>query len=256
MLVASIPFTLQIAECIALGAITGCLSGLLGIGGGVVIVPSLLYIFQHMPLAQSRVMHYAVATSLTVMVCNASVAVYFHHRAQALSIKPVLTIIPSLILGVLLGVLCAHNLSTIWLQRLFALLLFVVAIKLVIKKQKVIDTSYQSKLSQARSNMLGIIVGICSGMLGIGGGVITVPFLISQQWPYRQVITTSLMMTITASLTGTLAYMLLGTHMKTVSPSGFIGDVYLLGGHRYCSWSNGWRLCCQQSNILVFSYFT
>ncbi len=229
MLVVSLSFVTHTLLLIGLGLFTGILSGLLGIGGGVIIVPALLMIFHAMGLDPSRVMHYAVGTSLGVMVISTISASAFHLKHEKPSNSLLMKILPCVCLGVLGGTVLAHFLSTAWLKRLFGLLVLWIAYKMISGKRDIKGQGQQDTLSLGNSTTLGAFVGFCSGLLGIGGGVITVPYLLHKQFAYRQAVIISLLMSLAGSLVGVLFYMLLGTHQAISLSKGFVGDVYLVG---------------------------
>lgn len=229
MLVVSIAFLSHVALLIVLGVFTGLLSGLLGIGGGVVVVPALLVIFHLMGLDPSRLMHYAVGTSLGVMVINSLSATGFHIKHEKPNLSLLKKIIPCVVIGVIGGTLLAHFLSTAWLKRLFAILLLFISYKMISGKRNEQGDVQENDLPFSNAGILGSIVGFCSGLLGIGGGVITVPFLLHKKFAYRHTIVISLLMSLTGAITGVLMYMLIGLHHHAATPKGFVGDVYLLG---------------------------
>lgn len=231
MLVVSASYSIHLLLLVGLGVITGLLSGLLGIGGGVVIVPALLIIFHSMGLDPSRLMQYAVGTSLGVMVVNATSAASFHLKHEKLSGSLLIKLLPCVCLGVIGGTLLAHFLTTAWLKRIFAILLLFISYKMIAGKKNIAEQANCDRLSLGHSTILGSFVGFCSGLLGIGGGVITVPFLLHRQFAYRPAVIISLLMSLTGAATGVLLYMILGLHhgASTPTPKGFIGDVYLSG---------------------------
>ena len=229
MLAVDVSFVAHVVVLIGLGLFTGILSGLLGIGGGVIIVPALLMIFHAMGLDPSRVMHYAVGTSLGVMVISTISASAFHLKHEKPSSSLLMKILPCVCIGVFGGTVLAHFLSTAWLKRLFGLLVLWIAYKMISGKRDEKRQGQQSTLSLANSTVLGTFVGFCSGLLGIGGGVITVPYLLHKQFVYRHAVIISLLMSLAGSLVGVLFYMLLGTHQAISLSKGFVGDVYLVG---------------------------
>ncbi len=229
MLVVNASLLFHVAMLIGLGLFTGILSGLLGIGGGVIIVPALLVIFHAMGFDSSQLMHYAVGTSLGVMVISTLSASLFHLKHEKPAFGLMMQLLCCVCVGVFLGTLLAHYLSTVWLKRIFGVLVLWIAYKLISGKRLVEGQVSQSHLSLPNSGALGTFVGFCSGLLGIGGGVITVPYLLHKQFAYRQAVMISLWMSLAGSLSGVLLYMFFGAHHEASSAKGFIGDVYLVG---------------------------
>ena len=152
----------HLLSLIGLGLITGILSGMLGIGGGIVIVPSLLMIFHAMGLDPSRLMQFAIGTSLGVMVINATSATTFHIIKERPNFKLLIKILPFVCLGVLGGTILAHFLSTTWLKRIFAILLLFISYKLISGKKYQEEGLACNDLAITSSSPLGIFVGFCS----------------------------------------------------------------------------------------------
>lgn len=229
MLAVSLAHLGHVLLLIGLGICTGMLSGLLGIGGGVIIVPSLLAIFHMMGLAPTHLMQYAIGTSLGVMVINSLSASTFHIRKEKPNAQLLLKILPFVCLGVIVGASLAHLLSTAWLKRIFAILLLFIAYKMITGKKNQEGQVDTDNLPMPTGGGLGGIVGFCSGLLGIGGGVITVPFLLHKHFSYRQSIIIALLMSFVGAITGVIVYMVIGMHNGIATPKGFIGNVYLSG---------------------------
>ena len=209
MLAVSAGYVEHVVLLVGLGVCTGLLSGLLGIGGGVIIVPALFAVFSSMGLPQQSLMHYAVGTSLGVMVISASSAVSFHFKHMKPNWFLVAMLCPVVCIGVVLGASLAHSLPTHWLQRLFALLLIIVAYKLFRDKKNVEQGNTVSHLSFKAAGPLGTFVGFCSVYWGLVVVSLRCLFYCINA-AYRHAIMTSLLMSVTAAVTGVIVYMIIG----------------------------------------------
>jgi uncharacterized membrane protein YfcA len=159
-----------------LGAFTGLCSGLLGIGGGIIVVPALAYIFSHTvsELPPEVVMHLAIGTSLAVMVVTSTASASAHHRLGTVQWMVWRRWVPGLLLGVVLGVVAAKYTSTVYLKSIFGVFLFLTAARMLLSKP--VDRE-KRQFGRGMWIVIGSFVGVCSGLLGVGGGVVMVPFL-------------------------------------------------------------------------------
>lgn len=191
-----------------IGGVAGILGGMLGIGGGVITVPCLFYLFRFLEFPQAYVMHMAIATSLAAMIFNTLSATWSHHQHGTVLWKILKKMIPGFVLGSILGALIASALSGILLEIFFACFLFFLAFRFFIpKKQKKerVKIPSRSVLTFYSSG-----IGILSNILGIGGGTMTVPLLISFKIPDTKAIGTSAAATLFTSILGSISYLILG----------------------------------------------
>lgn len=156
------------------GSIAGLLSGLYGIGGGMVIVPLLSHILAKAGYHESIIMHVAASTSLCIMVFTTQASVRAHHRYEKLDPLLCRRLFPGIALGAVGGVLLSDGLPTPVLQALFGIFLIFVAMRLFfVIKLKVGAKPPGPWISFAAT----VFIGFTSGMLGVGGGVLMIPFL-------------------------------------------------------------------------------
>jgi len=168
--------TTQILLIYALmGIFAGLIGGMLGLGGGIIIVPVLHYIFTQQGFASSLVMHQAVTTSLATIIITSFFATYEHHKKQVVSWPIVNRIAPGILLGACLGVFAANSLSSNVLRIIFGIFEILVAIQIWFEVR---PTKNVTLPNTGGFILSGIIIGIFSTLLGIGGGTLTVPFLL------------------------------------------------------------------------------
>ncbi|MBD2258623.1 sulfite exporter TauE/SafE family protein [Pseudanabaena sp. FACHB-2040] len=189
-----------------LGLIAGTLSGLFGIGGGMVIVPGLFYLFSLMDLPHTALMHLAGGTSMCIMIFTAASSTWFHHRRGDVHWHIFRAIMGFIGIGVILGGLMANHLSTDWLELVFGLFLLFVSLKMLLDWR--VMPREASTPRPWLTALVGIAIGFKSGILGIGGGAISVPFLLLAGLPISQASGTSASFTLPIALIGTLACLL------------------------------------------------
>lgn len=207
---------------VLLGAFAGIMSGLLGIGGGLVIVPGLAYLYQFTPVPHEYLMQMAEGTSLAIMIPTTIRALYAHLRHQV-SVWPVYSrMVVSVIIGAILGAFLAHVVNSKVLQILFGLFVLYMAVRLWMDSRVEAHGQLPGPLGM---NIFGTIVGAKSGLLGIGGGVLTIPFLTRWSVPIRDAIAISNAVSFTVSIIGTLSFMVSGLLVSGM-PHWSTGYVY------------------------------
>jgi len=156
------------------GAIAGVLAGLLGVGGGIVIVPALLWSFNHLDIATNHTMQIAVGTSLATIVITSLSSIVAHQKHGAILWNVVRYLTPGLLAGAVFGAIIADYLPTYTLQIVFAIFVLLLGLRMILAGA----TSPQRRLpGRTGMNAVGFIIGSLSAVVGIGGGSLTVPFL-------------------------------------------------------------------------------
>jgi uncharacterized membrane protein YfcA len=219
---------LQMAEEWALylgfGSLAGILSGMFGIGGGVVIVPFLVWRFDREGFPAESIMVMAVATSLATILLTSVSAVYAHHRRGAVDWAAVGGMAPGILAGAVAGSLIADVLPVPWFKLIFGAFLLYVAGRLAWESRSVSAHA----LSPGRRLLAGagLAIGAVSAILGIGGGTLSVPFLVRCRYSIRQAVAISSACGFPIALAGTAAYIALGQGRAGL-PAGSLGYVYL-----------------------------
>ncbi|WP_192954789.1 sulfite exporter TauE/SafE family protein [Gallaecimonas mangrovi] len=216
---------LIIGVCLVLGAIAGVLSGLLGIGGGLVIVPALALLLPKVGISHLLVMPMALATSLATICVTGSSSVMAHQRRGSVPWQQARWLIAGMIVGGLLGAQIASLVEGIWLKRLFAIFLFFSAWRMLSRRREA-EVSDQLKLSNPTLGGINIGVGMLSSMLGIGGGTLLVPLLTFAGMAMKQAVAAAATCTLAVAVSGTLSYAISGMHQHHL-PAGSLGFLYL-----------------------------
>ncbi len=210
------------------GISTGILSGLFGIGGGIIIVPTLLIIFKNLHLFPiNSIMPIATATSQAAIIFTSASSALAYNK-QSLIIWPVFwRFLPGISLGIIFGKILAQYLSNETLIKGFAIFLIVIAIHLFFKKDKDATTHPQNMtlFTQILVFILSICIGILAMFFGIGGGIMIVPTFLFLGLNIRNAAGTSAMCGVFIALMATLICMIIKVDHHYTYP-GLIGNVY------------------------------
>lgn len=209
--------------CLVLGVIAGLLSGLLGIGGGSVLVPALLWLFETYSIESDRLMLMAIATSLASIVLTSLASISAHHKLGAVLWPLVLRLGPTIVLGSILGAVIADAMPMSVLKIIFAIFLLLISVKMAFALN---PGQGESHLSTSLLAITGAVIGGLSAILGIGGGSMTVPFLVTFQVPIRNAIAVSSACGLPIAVASSVSYMLLGLRQPEL-PEWSVGYVYL-----------------------------
>lgn len=196
---------------ILLGIIAGTLAGLLGIGGGIIIVPGISFILAFTGITDHKTMHIAAATSLCVMIFTTSSSSIAYYRLGNILWPVFKRMVPGIIAGVALGVGAAHFLHSSILSVIFGIYLIFVSIKTFF------GSGYKSgkakrKLPKNKILLpLSALFGFISGMLGVGCGATCSPFLLWLNIEMKKVAGTVGAMSLPLSIAGTISAMLMGS---------------------------------------------
>lgn len=223
--------SLDILIYLAIGVGAGLLSGLLGIGGGIIVVPALLMVFQHHTLfSYIDRMHIAVGTSLATMIVTALSSTLAYQRHKAIVWPVFWRMIPGLAIGMLLGSIVTKQLVPTVLIQLFSIFLVINAIHLLINAQLTanIAAAKSTRVSSVRHHsailIASLLVGVLSALFGIGGGILLVPLFLMLGLTMRQSSGTSSICGMVAAIIGTLLVSTTKLNSEHIYPltSGYI----------------------------------
>jgi uncharacterized membrane protein YfcA len=215
--------TLYIVALLALGAATGFAAGLLGIGGGMLLVPFLTLLFTWRGYPLEHVVHMAIATSLATILFTSLSSVRAHHKRGAVLWPVVWLLAPGILLGSLAGAQIAGRLPTFWLSVVFASFVGFSALQMLLDRKP-----KPSRQLPKGAGMFGAggVIGLISSLVGAGGGFISVPFMIWSNVPIHNAVATSAALGFPIALAGTLGYVIAG-RSEVGLPPGTVGFVYL-----------------------------
>jgi uncharacterized membrane protein YfcA len=208
---------------VLLGTVTGVLAGLFGIGGGLVIVPVLVMLFSAHGFSAEVVMIMAVASSLASIILTAISSVTAHHRLGTLVWVKVFSLSPGIMLGAAAGAVLAKQISADYLRLILVVFLVFVGIQMALQIKPKVGEVKQTKFLDA---IAGVVIGLVSAIVGIGGGTLTVPYVVHGQLAMRQAVAIASACGLPIAIVGTVSYVLLGWH-DTRLPVWSLGYVYL-----------------------------
>jgi len=169
----------------AAGIVAGTLAGLFGIGGGLVIVPVLVWLFSKQGLPDQYLIHMAVATSLMTIVVTSMSSIFAHWRLGNISMLAVTRLVPALLFGSFGGALLASLISGDMLQIFFATFALLMALRIWLPNT---STTSPALLNRLPSSLYGLFSGALSALVGIGGGTLIVPYLLMARLNIQQAI--------------------------------------------------------------------
>ena len=203
---------------ILLGSLAGFLAGLLGIGGGIILVPLFLWAFDTSGFAPEIMVHTAFGTSLAVIIPTALSSTFGHRKRGNVEWHQVLFLCFGGIFGALSGAWLASLLSGDWLKGLFGVMQILVAVQLLVFHPR-LPPERSDAVARWSLALVGFGGGLFSSFFGVGGGVIAVPLMvIVLRFPIHLAVGNSSALIVVSSLSGTLSYMFHGWDSNLLPP--------------------------------------
>lgn len=212
-----------IVALLGCGVFAGLLAGLLGVGGGIVIVPMLYHVFTVYGVGADLAMPLSVGTSLSTIVLTAWVSARNHHRRGGVDESLVRHWFVPVLIGVAAGTLLAHFIPGKSMKMLFGGLLILVSVHMLASVRHTLSL-FPGLPARGIQRMLGVIVGAFSAMLGIGGGTMMVPILTLFSFPIHRAVSTASVFGLIISIPATLGYLYSGWGLKglPIGSTGFV----------------------------------
>jgi uncharacterized membrane protein YfcA len=204
------------------GAVAGTLAGLLGIGGGVIIVPIVTLLFESSGVHHGLAIKLALGTSLATIVVTAMSSIYTHNRKGAVDWGLFRTMGPAVCVGSLLGALAADVIPGDVLYLAFILFLFAVSLQMALSRV----TAHRGLPGRSGLAAVSVGVGVVSALMGIGGGALHVPFFSYCGVPVKRAIATAAAIGLPLAVSATIGFVFGGLD-ETGLPAGSIGYVNL-----------------------------
>ena len=154
-----------------MGALAGVLAGLLGVGGGIIVVPVLILVFEHQGVSQDVLMHVALGTSLATIVVTSLSSIRSHHHHRAILWQVFRSIAPGIVVGALLGAFIARVISGDVLKLMFGIFMIIVGLQMIINR---VAKPQRQLPGRAGMLLVGSIIGCLSSIMGVGGGTMSV----------------------------------------------------------------------------------
>ena len=211
------------AAYLLLGVFVGFFAGLFGIGGGLVMVPVLNLLFEAQHLGGAQNLHLALGTSMAAIIYSAASSARTHYRHGAVNLRIVVSMTPGLLLGTLTGAFLASRTSSVFLAIFIALFVYLSAMQMLLDLK---PKAVRQLPGRTGLTMVGYVIGAISSLVSIGGGVLSVPFMLWHSIPFRHAIGTSAAIGFPIALGGAAGYMVTGMIWHNL-PDGTLGFIYL-----------------------------
>jgi len=217
-----------LATMITSATVVGFMAGFFGIGGGLIMVPILFYLYTFVDIEQKFVMHLALGTSFSIIIPNSIISTLTHMKYKAVDFSIVRSFGIFVMIGVVLGTIFAVNLKTPNLVLFFSIMTMIFAIYFLIEKEKI--TSSPRKINLIYRVICGFLSGFLSAPMGIGGGVFNTPIFKMFGYPINVAIGTSAAIGFLIAVIGVTGFAISGVYFNINVPLslGFINIPTLL----------------------------
>ena len=194
----------------------GFVAGLFGIGGGLITVPFLFYVFGSLGFDQAHIMHLAVGTSFAIIIPTSIVSILTHHKFKAVDFDIVKSYGIFVVSGVIFGTIFAASLKTKTLVLFFTIVIFLLSIYLILLKEKEKNIALNIKLHL--KIILGFVVGFISAPMGIAGAIMNVPILKFFGYSINRAIGSAAAIGFLIALFGAIGFLISGSYLKADIP--------------------------------------
>ena len=208
-------------------AIAGFMAGLLGVGGGIIMVPALYYAFTVLDFDIVTRMHLSVGTSLAIIIPTSIISTKTHIEHDAVDFKMIKSFGIFILLGVIIGTFLAVNLKTPALVLFFSIFALMVGLFFIVLREQLVENP--KKISNFIKNISGVIIGFISVPLGIGGGSLMVPFMRTFGYDLRKSIGTAAAVGFLIATSGTITMIIGGNLIDNINTPFSVGYINLLG---------------------------
>ncbi len=208
-------------------AVAGFMAGLLGVGGGIIMVPALYYAFTVLDFDIVTRMHLSVGTSLAIIIPTSIISTKTHMEYDAVDFGMVKSFGLFILAGVIAGTFLAVNMKTPALVLFFSIFAFMVGLFFIFLREKLVDNP--KNISDFIKKISGVIIGFISVPLGIGGGSLMVPFMRTFGYDIRKSIGTAAAVGFLIAVSGTITMISGGKIINNVNTPFSFGYINLLG---------------------------
>jgi uncharacterized membrane protein YfcA len=206
-----------------LGSIAGLSAGLFGIGGGVLVVPFLSWLFTVHGFETEHIMLMSVATALASALFTSASSVKTHYHLGNIVWNRTFRLAPALLVGAICGAVLAEHISALLLRNIFIAYLFYTSLRMALPGKSPARTS---KVYPRLDYPIGLVIGGISALLGIGGGSMNVPYLANTGLLMKNAVATSSACALPIAFSAACSYIILGWHSPLLPPDS-LGYVYL-----------------------------
>lgn len=212
-----------VSQLMTLGCIVGVLAGLLGIGGGLIVVPALLYLLPQVGISPDNAMQFALGTSLATIILTSGSSALNHLKLGNVEIFAVKFLLPGVVIGGFCGSTLADLIPGQYLPRVFGVIVFILAIQMF----RSIRMVQQHPMPNAIfTTVSGVFIGTIASLAGIGGGALSVPFLNRYGVEMRKAVGSSSVCGSIIAISGMIGFIWHGSHIEEL-PEYSLGYIYL-----------------------------
>ena len=208
---------------LVLGSMTGFAAGLLGIGGGMLLVPFITLLLTLKQFPEHLVVHVAIATSLATIMFTSVASVRAHHKHGAVQWRIVGWLAPGILIGSWIGPWIGTQMNSSVLAAFFGVFVLLSATQMLLNKKPAATRNLPQRPGMFAA---GGAIGVLSGLVGAGGGFISVPFMTWCNVKIHQAVATSAALGFPIALAGTLSNIYYGSSVPDLPP-GSLGFIYL-----------------------------
>lgn len=212
---------------LAIGCVGGFLSGLLGVGGGIIFVPALFFSLSSLGFSEEYAMHIAIGSSLAVVMATGSMSAFSHYKRGGVDMAILRAWAVPIVIGVLLGAVVASSVKSVVLKEIFAGMTLLIALYMAFSKDRT-DVVPLRFLTLTVQKGISAVIGLVSAMLGVGGAILTVPLMSYIGLPMPRAVGTGAALGVAVAVPGVLSYMVTGMLSADALPPWSIGYVNLL----------------------------
>lgn len=227
--ISSFDLVLLILSLLLLGCVGGFLAGLLGVGGGIILVPGLNLVFESVSdtfgFSKVDLMHVSVGTSLAIIIPTGLSSAMAHHKRGAVDLDIVKKLGLGIVIGVVSATAVANDLSGMALKMIFATAIFLLAVIMTMDHQK--WKLGDSLPKQPKTGLAGFVIGVLSALIGIGGATLSVPYMSVYGTPIHRAVGSASAMGLVIAIPAALGFVYIGWGRQGLPPFSF-GYVNLL----------------------------
>lgn len=227
--ISTFDLVLLILSLLLLGCVGGFLAGLLGVGGGIILVPGLNLIFESVSetfgFSRADLMHVSVGTSLAIIIPTGLSSAMAHHKRGAVDLDIVKKLGLGIVFGVVSATAVANDLSGLALKMIFASAIFLLAVIMTMDHQK--WKLGDSLPKQPKTGLAGFVIGVLSALIGIGGATLSVPYMSVYGTPIHRAVGSASAMGLVIAIPAALGFVYIGWGREGLPPFSF-GYVNLL----------------------------
>ncbi len=206
------------------GLFSGIIAGLFGVGGGIILVPAIVFTLDFLGFNPSITMHIAVATSLALIVPTAASSTWGHHKKGVVDHHIIKNLFFAIIIGSFLGAIFAQKVSGDGLRLIFGIMAAFSSINMMRKVQFIVGEKMPTNISV--NSLMGLIIGSISAMVGIGGGALSIPLMNAFSVAQHRATGTASAIGLVIAIPSTIIYLMAETsHLNF--PEWSIGMIYL-----------------------------